>query len=413
MSPSVSPSVTPSTLPSDSPSLPPGKSPTITFTTKEKNGNQKAKGIMYIMKAEEAGDVNIEKIAFTTKDNKEAEVRIYFRLGSYETFSGKGMDVNDWGVPVYSGIPEETPNGFREAVLNDVLTIPNGEMASIYLVGKKEFMYEEGQQEFAVADDSGAFEILTGLATKKEFEQAVSAADFVGAMTYYTYAVAAKVTSAPSMSPTRVASTPPSLSPSSSQLPTLPPNEDTNSPTMIPSDVPSLSPSENDTGGGDGTPKTYTTPDANKAGDNTKGVMFSITAKKSKLTITGLGLLGKDAKESDLWVYYQLGSYQEDFDALDKDEWIQVFKDKVALDPDDLVDIDLTDDNDIIIPAGETVSLYVLSKKGIMYTKSSYDEFDTFGGNDDLAVRVGTTTKKEFQQPEKLAEFAGRITYQT
>jgi hypothetical protein len=369
---------------------------------------------MYIMKAEEAGDVNIERIAFRTKDNKEAEVRIYFRLGSYATFPGKGMDVNDWGVPVYKGIPEETPNGLREAVLNDVLTIPNGEMASIYLVGKKEFMYEEGQQEFAVVDNSGAFEILTGLATKKEFEQVVSAADFVGEMTYYTYAVAAKVTSNPSLSPTRVASTPPSLSPSSSQLPTLPPNEDTSSPSMSPSNLPSLSPSlspsENDTGGGDGTPKTYTTPDANKAGDNTKGVMFSITAK-SKLTITGLGILGKDEKESDLWVYYQLGSYQEDFDALDKDEWIEVFKDKVVLDPDELIDIDLTDH--ISIPAGETVSVYVLSKKGIMYNKSSNDEFDTFGGNDDLALKVGTTTKKEFQQPEKLAEFAGRITYQT
>jgi hypothetical protein len=139
--------------------------------------------------------------------------------------------------------------------------------------------------------------------------------------------------------------------------------------------------------------------------------MFSITAKSKLLTITGLGLLGKDAKESDLWIYYQGGLYKEDFDALDEDEWIQVFKDKVMLDPDELVDIEL--DNDISIPAGETVSLYVLSKKGIMYTKSSNDEFDTFGGNDDLAVRVGTTTKKEFQQPEKLADFAGRITYQT
>ena len=364
---------------------------------------------MYTMKAD-TGDVNIETIAFKTKDNKEAEVQIYFRLGSYETFSGKGMNPQVWGAPVYNGIPEETPNGLREAILNDVLTIPKGEMASLYLVGKKEFKYEEGHQEFAVVDGSGDFQIFTGFSTKKAFEQTLSSANFVGGITYYTYTVAAKVTSNPSFSPTRVTSSP-SSTPSLSKLPTLPPNEDTSSPTMIPSDIPSLSPSENDTGGGDGTPKTYTTPDANKAGDNTKGVMFSITAK-SKLTITGLGLLGKDAKESDLWIYYQHGLYQEDFDALDKDEWIQVFKDKVLLDPDDLVDIDLTDHN-ISIPAGETVSVYVLSKKGIMYTKSSNDEFDIYGGNDDLALKVGTTTKKEFQQPEKLAEFAGSIMYQT
>ena len=131
--------------------------------------------------------------------------------------------------------------------------------------------------------------------------------------------------------------------------------------------------------------------------------MFSITAKKSKLTITGLGLLGKDEKESDLWVYYQLGSYQEDFDALDKDEWIEFFKDKVVLDPDDLVNIDLTDD--IIIPVGETVSLYVLSKKGIMYDKSSYDEFDMYAESEDFILKVGTTTKKEFQTAREL----GRI----
>ena len=137
------------------------------------------------MKAE-TGDVNIERIAFKTKDDKEAEVQVYFQLGSYATFPGKGMGITDWGVPVYNGIPEKIPNGLREAILNDVLTIPNGEMASIYLVGKKEFMYEEGQQEFAVAENAGAFEIFTGFATKKAFEKRLTNANFVGEMTYYT-----------------------------------------------------------------------------------------------------------------------------------------------------------------------------------------------------------------------------------
>eukprot|EP00975_Prorocentrum_lima_P010481 2226528-Prorocentrum_lima.AAC.1 len=62
--------------------------------------------------------------------------------------------------------------------------------------------------------------------------------------------------------------------------------------------------------------------------------MFQITAK-SKVSITGLGIMGKDAKESDVLVYYQNGSYDE-FDALDKRQWIEVFKGKVMLDPDEL-----------------------------------------------------------------------------
>ena len=183
MAPSVSPSLMPSTVPSDSPSLPPGKSPTKKFITKERNANQKAKGIMYQMKAE-TGDVNIEKIAFKTKDNK--DVQVYFRLGSYETFAGRGMDANAWGTPVFNGIPDESLSGLREAVFDDVLTIPQGEVASFYLASKKEIMFDEGDQEFAIADDSGDFKILTGAAMKKPFEQRLSNANFVGEMTYYT-----------------------------------------------------------------------------------------------------------------------------------------------------------------------------------------------------------------------------------
>ena len=397
MAPSVSPSLMPSTFPTDSPTLPPGKSPTKKFITKVKNGNNKAKGIMYQMKAE-AGDVILERISFKTKDDKATNVQVYFQLGSYETFAGKGMNANAWGSPVFNGVPYIASNGFREAVLDDVLTIPKGGMASIYLLGQKEFLFEEGDQEFAVADTAGGdFEIFTGAAMKKPFEQRLSNANFVGGMTYYTYTVATKVTSTPS------------LSPSSSELPTLPPNEDTSSPSMLPSLSPSI---DGGSGGsdGDGTPKEYTTPDVNKADANAKGVMFSITAKAKEVSITGLGILGKDAKESDLWIYYQYGSYN-DFDALDVDEWIEVFKDKVMLDPDELVDIELTDA--ITIPAGGTVSVYVLSKKSVCYTKSSDAEFDMYAQSEDFMLRVGTSTKKEFQQPEKLAEFAGRIMYQT
>eukprot|EP00984_Skeletonema_dohrnii_P005122 scaffold1805_cov133-Skeletonema_dohrnii-CCMP3373.AAC.2 len=394
--PSVSPTLMPSTFPSGSPSRPPGKSPTKKFITKDKNANQKAKGIMYQMQAEE-GDVYIEKISFKTKDNKDTEVQVYFRHGSYKNFQGEGMVENDWEEPVFDDIPDRTSDGFREVVLDEVLTIPKGETASIHLVGKKEFMYEEGDKEFAVAADTRDFKIFTGHSTKKGFEQKLKNANFVGGITYYTYRVATKVT------------TTPSLSPSSSKLPTLPPNDDSTSPSMLPSNRPSSSPSEDDGGGGDDTPKEYDTPNVNEAGDNAKGVMFTITSKLKEVSITQLGIIGKDAKESDVEVYYQNDSYTE-FDAFDKDAWDEVFNGKVKLDPDELVNIELNEE--ITIPAGEkTVSVYVVSKKGVLYKKSSKDEFAKYASSDDFDVSVGTTTKKEFQQPEKLAEFAGCFVY--
>ncbi len=376
---------------------------------------------MYQLQAD-TGDVIIESISFEKKDDRNTNVQVYFQLGSYQDFPGQGMDPNDWGPPVFNGIPAVTSSGLREAVLDDVLTIPMGEMASIYLLGKREFMFEKGVQEFTVADDAGDFKIFTGAATKNLFQQRLMNADFFGGITYYIYTAATKVTSTPSLS----------LSPSSSTRPTLPRNEDdTSSPSTLPSNVPSLSPSEipslspsevpssssseddgGDGGGGDdNTLKVYTTPDVNKAEAGAKGVMFSITAKSKEVSINGLGIMGKDGRESDLSIYYQNGSYEDFDDALDEGEWIEIFKDKVLLDPDELVDIEL--DGDITIPADGTVSLYVVSKKGVLYTESSDDQFDIYAASDDFSMRVGTTTKKEFEKPEKLAEFAGQIMYQT
>ena len=137
--------------------------------------------------------------------------------------------------------------------------------------------------------------------------------------------------------------------------------------------------------------------------------MFQVSAK-SNISITGLDIMGKDAKKSDVWVYYQNGSYDK-FDALDKGEWIQVFKGNVMLDPDELVNIEL--DTDVMIRAGGTASLYVVSKKRVLFTKSSDKEFGICGENTDFYTQVGTSTKKEFQKPDKLAEFAGRIVYET
>ena len=212
-----------------------------------------------------------------------------------------------------------------------------------------------------------------------------------------------------SSSPTKSSTPPPIVSPT--MPPTPPPIV---SPTMPPTPAPSSSPPSSKrptlpSGGGGGVVKKYTTPDVNKAGDNAKGVMFQIIAR-SKISITGLEILGKDAKKSDVWIYYQNGSYDK-FDALDKGKWNEVFKGKVMLDPDELVNIEL--DEDITIPAGGTASLYIVSKKGVLFTKSSDKEFDIYAQNTDFDVQVGLSTKKDFQKPDKLAEFAGRIVYQS
>eukprot|EP00985_Skeletonema_marinoi_P029588 scaffold28341_cov73-Skeletonema_marinoi.AAC.1 len=168
---------------------------------------------------------------------------------------------------------------------------------------------------------------------KKAFEERLMNADFYGEITYRV-ATNTKGTPAPIFSPTMGPTPAPSSSPPSSKRPTSPPSKDGGG------------------GGGGGVAKEYTTPGVNKAGDNAKGVMFQITAK-SKVSITGLGIMGKDAKESDVLVYYQNGSYDE-FDALDKRQWIEVFKGKVMLDPDELVHIELGED--IMMHSGGTAS---------------------------------------------------------
>ena len=197
---------------------------------------------------------------------------------------------------------------------------------------------------------------------------------------------------------------------SSTSRPTIsstPPRAPIVSPTMPPTPAPSSSrpSSKRPTlpsggggggGGGGGVAKKYTTPSINKAGDNAKGVMFQISAK-SKMSITSLDIMGKDAKDSDVQVYYQNGSYDK-FDALDKGEWIQVFKGKVRLDPDELVNIELAED--ITIRAGGSASLYVVSKKGLLFTKTSSKEFSIYAHNADFDVQVGLSTKKEFQKPD-------------
>eukprot|EP00984_Skeletonema_dohrnii_P038303 scaffold41371_cov550-Skeletonema_dohrnii-CCMP3373.AAC.1 len=111
------------------------------------------------------------------------------------------MVKNSWGAAVFNGIPEDTSGGLKEVVFDKALSIPKGGIASIHLVGKKEFMFEEGDEEFAVAANAGDFLMYTGQATKKAFEERLMNADFYGEITYRV-ATNTKGTPAPIFSPT-------------------------------------------------------------------------------------------------------------------------------------------------------------------------------------------------------------------
>lgn len=187
---------------------------------------------------------------------------------------------------------------------------------------------------------------------------------------------------------------------------------------------------EDDSDGG--IAKTYTTPNVGEATKSSKGVMFTITAKSQDVNITAIGIIGKDAKKSDVKVYSHAGVYEDFSNESDREgkgkgkgkgkgtrgrqkegkgKWDEHFKDKVMLDPQEIVDIAL--DEKITIPAGDTVSVYVVSKKGLAYKIAESDEFDQFAVSDDFILNVGTATKKEFKQPDNLADFVGRLVYRT
>ena len=301
-----------------------------------------------------SSDVVIEKISFKSKDKKmDGKVQVYFQLGSYATFPSGGMKKGAWGEPLFDGFPVQTSDGLKEAILNEVFIIPKGKMASFYLAGKKEFKFVDGgkDEEFDVYDETEDFKLFTGSAMEKPFKNRLSAANFFGELTYCTY-----------------------------------------------------------------TGPYFTTPNVDTATSKTKGVMFSITAKSKQVTITGLGVLGKknDAHQTAISLYYRNGRY-DDFESLEQDNWNRVFRRRMFLERDEIAAFDL-DDNEFTIPAGGTVSLYVLSQKGgMLFQTASTDhvEFDEYAENDDFVLRVGVSTKKRFKDPDKLAEFVGRIMYET
>lgn len=252
----------------------------------------------------------------------------------------------------------------------------------------------------------------------------------------------AKPTSEPTVAPTNSPTNAPTMAPT---------NSPTKSPTPFPTDSPTTMPSSQPTSdigddSGGGTFKEYTTPNIREATDKAHGLVFTITAKSRDVIITAIGILGvgdgNGAKKSDISVFSHAGLYEDYSDEQQVKEkgkkkgkkegkkdgkkngkkkgkkrrnlsnvaaWNEYFEDKVVLYPQEIVDVKL--DEELTIPAGDTVSVYVASKKGFSYKESACNEFDAYAESDDFVLNVGTTIKKEFKQ--MLADFAGRIVYQT
>ena len=110
MAPSNFPTPVPSASPSASPSLPPGKSATKVYTTK-KEPKQKAKGIMFQMKAGTT-EVVVERLSFKQEKDKGKPTIVYYQAGSYQHFQSGGLERTGW-KQVYSGEAKKMGDEFE------------------------------------------------------------------------------------------------------------------------------------------------------------------------------------------------------------------------------------------------------------------------------------------------------------
>ena len=154
----------------------------------------------------------------------------------------------------------------------------------------------------------------------------------------------------------------------------------------------------------------YITPNRIAARNVAKGVMYTISAKSQPVTIKGLGVVGRLSWRSNTQVYYQDGSY-DDFEALDEANWNQVFEGDVRMNSNMVVTFPL--DQEFTIPAGGTVSVYVVSARRMMFKRATtLDEFREYAESDSFVLNVGRSTRAAFDRPGMLAEFAGAIVYE-
>lgn len=379
MAPSNFPTPVPSVSPSGSPSLPPGKSPTKVYTT-AKESKQKAKGLMFQVKADFA-KVVVERFSFKQEKDKGKETKVYYQAGPYQNFRSGGLDENEW-TQVYSGEPRKTGDEF-EVELDTPVTIPAGQTASLYIENENGLLVAKGNNEFERSENAGSFVLNTGVSIKKPWQQKDKPANFAGDITYHTI-------SGGSGEPGPEVTSPPSKSPTSHPTPSL---------TGGGTPSPTKDASGGGGSGGSGAPKEYTT--SNEADEDAKGFMFEVKAGATGVSITELGFMGKKDDSSKVSIYYNRdGGY-----SLDKGDWTKVFEGEVELTKKEIVNVQLS--SEVVINPSQTASVYIYSDRGLMF---STDESEIDAG--DFTLMVGMSTKKEFQQFEDNGAFVGALVYQ-
>lgn len=134
--------------------------------------------------------------------------------------------------------------------------------------------------------------------------------------------------------------------------------------------------------------------------------MFTVKAKRD-VTIEGVNIFPKKAY-SDILIYVLDGDYEGK--QLKEDKWDRVFKKSfTGLQPDKLLKLD-DFSSTVKIKAGETKSMSVWSRRGMLYEKTG-KEREPFGSNDAIVLRTGRVMKSQFRRPTDPGNWAGVMRY--
>lgn len=344
--PTAAPTSAPTLKPTSAPTPLPTKavSATKTVSVKEKEVNKNTKALVFEIEAHQEAVV-IEAFSLLPKDSSKIGVcEVYFGHGSYQKWANGGLSSNEW-TKIYDDIPQ-VENDKMKVEITPAITILAGGIMSFDIACKQGVMYVEGDKAVVMEDLS----TLPGSSMKKQFSEVKGDAEYAGEVQYRTEL--AKVTS------------PPSLSPSISTQPTLPPHKVTSPPTSSPTKHPTSHPTN------PGGTREITVGDKGP-GVGTVSLMFSIKAHRNIKMIKSIDVFGTVDKDGEEFkIYYQHQAY----DANNRlNGWKFILKSKLAVTKGEITTIDLSEAIiNIHIDEGEEVSFYINSKKtAFKYTEAS------------------------------------------
>lgn len=146
-----------------------------------------------------------------------------------------------------------------------------------------------------------------------------------------------------------------------------------------------------------------------KSDANTKGLMFSLEAKDELVTLTSLDIESKKDGDDRVTVYVRQGDYEGH--EFDQGAWETVFDHSVSLEKNVAKSIGKFD-KEVVIIAGEQVSIFVVSKNGMMISTNT-NASRTAGEDNSLVMQSGLAFKKAFKQVEKNGKWNNSVEYYT